>query len=233
MRIIDKNTDFYDYLQDVYRDNSTIFDRTSSFVLTKEIMCEYLASVRRDKGEPGFVLLQVCNTLWLFLIEITKYSNDGYFDAPKDYKLELLATWKNYDKKRSLIKIDFISFGWEIWRYIRDYKNRRWVYNKDRIIKRTADLCKAIDTDNYDIERRINGHTIYRGDFSTKIEKHIPLLKACGMASYINPLDVYLAFDEYFSLEKQSKERTESTGITDKEKISNHGFDVKTSFRGK
>ncbi len=53
------------------------------------------------------------------------------------------------------------------------------------------------------------------------------------MAGCINPLDIYLAFDEYFSLEKQAQERTESVGITDKERIENHGFDVKTSFRGK
>ena len=234
MRIIDKNTDFYDYLQNVYQDNSVTFDRTDSYILTKEIMCEYMYGSRyhkwyRDENEPEFVLLQVCNTFWLFLVEITQY-NDEY---PKDYRMELLSTWKNYNKKRSLIKINFISFGWEILHYIRDYKNRHWVYNKDNIIKRTSDLCQAIDTNNYDVERNVSGHTIYRGDFSTKIEKHIPLLKASGMAGYINPLDIYLAFDEYFSLEKQSQERTESAGITDKERIENHGFDVKTSFRGK
>jgi hypothetical protein len=46
-------------------------------------------------------------------------------------------------------------------------------------------------------------------------------------------LDIYNAFEEYFSLERTSTERTESVGLTDKEKITNHGFDTKISFRGK
>ena len=65
------------------------------------------------------------------------------------------------------------------------------------------------------------------------VEKHIPLLKSCGLASRINPLDIYLAFEEYFSQEKTASERSESVGLTDKERIENHGYDVKTSFRGK
>ena len=42
MRIIDKNTDFYDFLQNMYPDNSLTFDRTDSFVLTKDILCKHL-----------------------------------------------------------------------------------------------------------------------------------------------------------------------------------------------
>ena len=43
MRIIDKNTDFYDYLQYMwgYYDSSS-FDRTDSFLLTKDEFCECL-----------------------------------------------------------------------------------------------------------------------------------------------------------------------------------------------
>ena len=65
------------------------------------------------------------------------------------------------------------------------------------------------------------------------MEKHIPLFKACGIADYIDPLDMFLTFEEYFSLEKSSIEKTESVGLTDIEKVGNHGFDTKTSFRGK
>lgn len=38
MRIIDKNSDFYDYFQNIYYDNSLTFDRRSSFILTKEMI---------------------------------------------------------------------------------------------------------------------------------------------------------------------------------------------------
>jgi len=46
-------------------------------------------------------------------------------------------------------------------------------------------------------------------------------------------VDIYLAFEEYFATQITNNERTESTGLTDKEKIENHGFDTKVSFRGK
>ena len=241
MRIIDKNTDFYDYLQNIYQDNSVTFDRTDSFILTKELMCEHLRRSSHlswyydDSEQMSFVLLQVCHTLWLFLVEAKRFDDYG---TPQDYTIELLNSWKNYSKQRKLIQIDFISFGYEISRYIRDYdfKSHHPVYNKSNIVNRTSDLCRAVDTNDYQIKNSINGHIIYRGGgFNNKnrVEKHIPILKACGMAGCINPLDIYLAFDEYFSLEKQLQERTESVGITDKERIENHGFDVKTSFRGK
>lgn len=121
MRIIDKNTDFYDYLQNVYRDNSLIFDRTNSFVLSKEMVCNSLEvySTRHyyywDKEkyrDYNFLLLQVCNTFWLFLIEVTELSESK---RPINFRAELLYTWKNYDKERTLIRFDVITFpelGW-------------------------------------------------------------------------------------------------------------------------
>lgn len=78
----------------------------------------------------------------------------------------------------------------------------------------------------------INKH-VYRKDGGEEIEKHIPLLKASGINQVVDQLDIYLAFEEYFSLEKTASECTESVGLTNDEKVENHGFDLKTSFRGK
>jgi hypothetical protein len=67
MRIIDKNTDFYDFYQNIYRDNSITFDRTDSFMLTKDIICSKLNYQFNSKvNNKRFALLQVCNTFWLF-----------------------------------------------------------------------------------------------------------------------------------------------------------------------
>ena len=71
----------------------------------------------------------------------------------------------------------------------------------------------------------------FKGDYIEEY-KHIPLLKASGLSQFLMPLEVYLSLEEHFSHEKTSNERTTSVDITDKEKIENHGFDVKTSFRG-
>ena len=239
MRIIDKNTDFYDYWQGIYRDDSITFDRTDSFVLTKELMCEHLRTGPRwyNRLNPyRFLLLQVCNRFWLFFIEITKQID---YDIPKDYSIELITTWENHGKKRCLEKLDIVRFDWNVDRMISEYTGEGvWVYDRKKIRNRSDVLVQAIDTNNYDTMRTIDKHTIYKGGASykfedMKIEKHIPLLKACGIANCIDPLEIYLAFEEYFMLEKSSAERTESVGLTDKEKISNHGFDTTVSFRGK
>lgn len=229
MRIIDKNTDFYDYLQGLFPDKSITFDRTDSFVLTKEKMCDYLASYSASK--LGFVLLQVCNSFWLFLLEVTKESADHYIiNKPTEYSVELLHHWRNYDKPRRLIDLSFIQPKFEL-------RVELGGYAKERIESKIPLIVKSIDTNDFEICCRINQFVSYRGgtrfDRNDKIEKHIPLLKASGIAEFIDPLTIYLSLEEYFSLEISSSERTESTGITDKEKVVNHGFDAKTSFRGK
>ena len=236
MRIIDKNTDFYDYLQNIYSDNTFTFDRTDSFVLTKDIMCRHLyvnkpysSYPKKNRRYYNFVLLQICNTFWLFLVEITKI--DTYYLA-KDYDIELLATWRNYSKPRTLCALDVIKFGYQIGGQIAAGRGF-WSegYDGDKIRKKTDILVKAIDTNDFEVKKHIDKHIIYCGN--EKIEKHIPLLKACGIAGLIDPMDVYLAFEEYFSLEKTASERRDPVGTTDKDRVESHGFDTKTSFRGK
>ena len=232
LRIIDKNKDFYDYLQNVYRDGSITFDRTDSFLLTKEIMCDYLYGVEarsrwyscNNRPYDHFVLLQVCNTFWLFLLQVTRWNDTcGREKYPADYTIESIISWRNYKKECKLISLDIISFSADI---------TRTFYSRTRVSDSQKRLVQAVDICDYKINDSINAHTIYRGD-GTDVTKHIPLLKACGISNCIDPLSVYLSFEEYFSLKRTSSERTSSAGITDKEKIENHGFNVKTSFRGK
>jgi hypothetical protein len=46
-------------------------------------------------------------------------------------------------------------------------------------------------------------------------------------------VDVFCSIEEHFSREKTAAERTEPLGATNNDKIIMHGFDTKTSFRGK
>ena len=202
------------------------------------MVCDYLYSYDRlIGGNLSFCLLQVCNKFWLFLIEVTKTDCN---DKPSDYKAELLAKWDDYSKKRTLCNISLIRFDWwGIGRYFRAGKGfSNYSYDKAKFHEKSSILVDAIKTDNFKVYSDMNSHTVfldgwYRDEENRKIEKHIPLLKATGFAGCIDPLEIYLAFEEYFSLEKTASERTTSIGITDKEKIENHGFDIKTSFRGK
>ncbi|MBQ9248676.1 MAG: hypothetical protein IJ171_08860 [Ruminococcus sp.] len=234
MRIIDKNTDFYDYCQNMYRDNSLTFDRTDSFILSKDDLCGYLYVNKYTKdGDFEYLLLQVGNVFWIFLVTINKIDDNR---RVKDCTIELLSSWRNYTKKRCLIQLEVISFGWDIRRklftcFIPWYQ-RLGENEKQKVREKKSILLDAINTNNYQVENKIDKQRVNIGG-NEWVEKHIPLLKSCGLASWINPLDIYLAFEEYFSQEKTASERSESVGLTDKERIENHGFDVKISFRGK
>lgn len=65
------------------------------------------------------------------------------------------------------------------------------------------------------------------------VTRSIPLFISSGFANKIDPLTIYTSLEEYFTSSIQDMERTESIGLTDREKVENHGFDPKISFRGK
>ena len=85
MRIIDKNTDFYDYCQNMCRDNSLTFDRTDSFILSKDDLCGNLYVNKYTKEEDfestlittGFLLN--CITKPLLNLELNRDSLNHTF----------------------------------------------------------------------------------------------------------------------------------------------------------
>lgn len=225
MRIIDKNTDFYDYLQD--STDTIVFDRRNSFLLTKEKICnglnfdDYFKNVSRK-----FILLQCGCTYWLFLATITNRDEHKFVS---DYTLELLTNWKNYNKPRRLISVGIVSVSTI---YLFDYHIKD--FNYDRIIARVNDIKDMIDQNAYNFYNLCrNTVTKWKKNEMETIEQTIPILKACGVSQFINPIDIFTAIEEYFSMEKTASERTEPIGATNNDKITRHGFDTKTSFRGK
>lgn len=210
MRIIDNKHDFYDYLQDPT--DTVVFDRRNSFLLTKEIMCDklYQGSHLKEK----YILMQCGATFWL-VEPIIKQNHLGW---PEDYMLKLIASWKNYDKQNKLLAIELIN-------------PNTWYYClKEKRNPTVDDVVAAIDRNDYRPLAAINKHHTWNGDKKTTYE--IPILKASGLASVIDPLEMFCSIEEYFSREKTMAETTEPKGITNDDKITMHGFDTKTSFRG-
>lgn len=224
MRIIDKNNDYYDYLQD--REDNLVFDRRGSFILTKDLFCEGLRYVRYNKDNYRFVVLQCGATFWLFLATVTKFK-DLY--SVVDYNLELLTSWKDYTKPRAIIDLKMV--------YLTSYwlsDLRKYEFIKSHL----NEIQQSITNGEYILCRQINEYVKYTGTATTKSSYKkelltIPILKACGISEFIDPETMYHAIDEYFSLEKMDMEKTEAEGTTNKDKIVNHGFDTKISFRGK
>lgn len=241
MRIIDNKTDFYDFYQNIYRDDSITFDRTDSFMLTKDVICQklrYNFTKKFNASDNVFALLQVCNTFWLFMISVTETSDYG---DVVDFNIKLLHAWSNYNKEYCLIKFKAIKFNYKVFYAISDWNRKSCKHrlNEDKLNSKINILVDAIDRNNYTENCNFDSYAIktndnksweYEKQYKTK---HIPILIASGFANFIDPLDMYLSIEQYFSFEKQSTERTESIGLTDREKIENHGFDVRKSFRGK
>ena len=224
MRIIDKQHDFYDYLQDPT--DIIVFDRRGSFLLTKEEFCEGIKYHRYYRNSRyRFVVLQCGVAYWLFLVTITAVDKNI---GPVDYDLELLADWKNYNGSNELIKLDSVDFFIPgLWNYrIQDY-------DLDMIRKRAGDLKAAVNRGDYHLDYDLGCHTKstdYKGSYKEETQK-LPILKACGVADFIDPVSIFCAIEEHFSMVKTASETTEAKGATNEDKVIMHGFDVKTSFR--
>ena len=77
MRIIDKNHDFYDYLQDP-TDNSIIFDRRGSFLLEKSHICDKIYTDNygiNNQYRFIFKVLEPLKSQWKSFIE---YHSEKY-----------------------------------------------------------------------------------------------------------------------------------------------------------
>lgn len=224
MRIIDKNTDFYDYLQD--STDTIVFDRRNSFLLTKEFICKNIFYSGLHDSKYRFILLQCGASFWLFLLTITKIDRNTFI---KDYNLKLLISWKNYNKPNELLSINIINFGY----YYKFYNYKKQDINIDLLEKNINDLKDAIDHNDFNKITNLSNLTEYKGYKGSfkKETKTFPLLKACGMINLIDAQTLFCAIEEYFSIEKMKIETTEPKGVTNNDKIIMHGFDTKISFR--
>lgn len=205
MRIIDKNRDFYDYFQDY--DSDIVFDRRGSRILTNEELNVWYLYNRRYKSEftDKYFLLQIGYTNWLILAKPTNIDKDtyGYFTV-NDFSLELVEMWKNYNKS-----VDF-KFGEIQTHYTLEYLTSKKFNHKTALID--------------DIKL---GNFEYKNNLA---EKSPIILNKTKLPSILDAQDVYFAIEEWLS---HKKDDIVHDSMTDKEKIISHGFDTKSSFRGK
>ena len=233
MRIIDKQNDYYDYLQD--NEDNLVFDRRGSFVLAKQDILE--AITRRlnnfHKDPDNFMLLQCGATFWLIFVRGLDIKGVRPDRRVNDYSLKVVNTWKDYSAPPKLLSLRFIdleqSWKYDIWD--RGYSGRYYKIevNEDKLIKEAEILKNAIIHKEYRNLGALRDYS-YADDFN---KFGCPILKASGFPNLIDPSEMYHAIDEYFSLMKAAAESTEAKGTTNDDKIRNHGFDTKTSFRGK
>lgn len=203
MRILDKNKDFYDYLQDY--DSDIVFDRRGSHILTREELNVWSLYYRyKSEFTDKYFLLQIGYTNWLILAKATKIGDggSGYFTV-EDYSLELVEMWKDYNKS-----VDF-KFGEISSKFsIEHLYSKKWEYKK---------FIDDVKLGNFEYKNNL-------------AEKSPIVLSKTKLPSILNAQDIYLAIEEWLS---HKKDDVVHDSMTDKEKIVSHGFDTKSSFRGK
>lgn len=232
MRIIDKNYDFYDYLQDPT--DTIVFDRRGSFSLSKEMICDAIYIIMHGRNDIYHHILLQCGAMfWVFLLNITHYKNNSIYlnSRPDNYDLRLIAKWKNYEKQRELLKLTLVKIpapylSWH-------YKDNTTTLNEELID--ASKIQEIFDIYAHSVTTRsvLSNHSSIKYGGSLGKKYTYPLLSACGIANLVDPVDIFCAIEEHLSLEKSALERTEPLGVTNNDKIIMHGFDTQTSFRGK
>lgn len=128
-----------------------------------------------------------------------------------DYSLELVDYWKDYNH------FDSLHFG-----AVDKHFSAEFLFSKKWNWK--SNLIDEIKRGNYE----------YKKDFTLDTYRKINDIKLIfcktKIPSIIMADDLYNAFDEYFS---HLKDDVKIDNMTDIEKVESHGFNKKTSFRGK
>ena len=209
MQILDKNKDFYDFYQNIYIDKTYTFDRRKSVYFHKE---EWNDIFFNDERNYVYYVLQVGYSRYLYKITYIDVSNVTlYYLRTRhldNYKVELVKYWKNYD---NLVDFEF-GIVEELKKY--GYKNGNSRYEQQSIDSLyNTELKKA-----YLYASRLK-------------DRSYPILCESGIASCTDSHQLYMDIEEWLSAQKEKELRTESKDITDKQKIVNHGFDTRESFR--
>lgn len=204
MQILDKNKDFYDFYQNIYIDKTYTFDRRKSVYFHKEDWNDIFFNSERNYI---YYVLQVGYSRYLYKITYIDVST-GWTIHLDNYKVELIKYWKNYD---NLVDFEF-GIAEKLESY--GYKNYHPSYEKQSIDSLyNTELKKA-----YLYASRLKGRSY-------------PILCESGIASCTDSHQLYMDIEEWLSAQKERELRTESKDITDKQKIVNHGFDTRESFR--
>ena len=221
MTILDRYKDFYDYLSydERFMDDTITFDRRNSKLLDKQSLCKFDAF-----GKPqnciNYIYFHIGYVTWIIKLEFKViWGRFGCNLDEKSYKMTLIETYKDYDDKYlfGLGHINISEFDIE---YLKKYKS----------LKSFKDIIKFEQQEHLKYNNKSNVVYPLNGNSYNNIKNSdIYILEKTGIPSIINAEDIYLAFDEYFRSLKDDIDV--ETDLTDNDKIINHGFDKKTSFR--
>ena len=238
MKILDKNSDFYDYLSfSEFADDELTFDRRGSFCPSRDELlarCAGQTKYRRDEEfhgknwkryrrlqeNPFYELILVAGTEF-FVLELLDLKFEERTDESGRKTSEcvnftpvLVESRKNYGVDLGILRLYFAEAEWYDRRARR--KHSAWGGGSERSWK-SANLANA------------RFSAVFKGE-DGKADERIPILLPLGISQVLPAERVYSGIEEYLFSKREEKPR-ESRNLDDRGKILNHGFDTRTSFR--
>ena len=231
MNILCKEKDYYDYVGYQNGSEDVIFDRRNF----------YLFENSENVANDTFKVYPKCTEKQLAqrILEDKHFTFDRYMLALQagynvyvfrlqdiisgDVEFEYIGMRKCYELKFNLPlgfhKLDVCNFGRMVWK---DYK-QLW------------SLRKSGKEKNFELESFLQGNPAnwkFKPLFADSYEEvnDIPILKSTFVPKYIDAQEIYCAIEEWLIAQHNDVDQ-ESKGLTDVDKVVNHGFDKKSSFR--
>ena len=217
MYIICKEKDYYDYVGYTNETENITFDRRNMKVYKRgtetfdySSFGSFINSVLGDRDEE-YLFLWIGYHIYVFKIKAsgTRYEYTKYnkiLSSKFNWEVELVDKRICYDVKHNF-PIEFM---------IRRYR-RGW-YSQAQLEKE----IKESSVSNWEIERFDNDP--FEKDYK------VPILKETFVPSFVSAEEAYYAIEEWL-ISQHNDVNQESRGLTDTDKIVNHGFDKKISFR--
>ena len=213
MRILDKYKDYYDFFGHISEDKTLVYDRRGSTPLTLEQILYHLLNGRYRYHYNDVLYFGLHVGFKLFILEVTNLQIDT-------------------DKKTGKVKhasgdiglVDSIdNFNWK-------GKPLQLVHLRKPVPKYQSYMAQLRRWDqSYQSQLKIDPIMQVKDDKVTnELLAEKPLLLDTGIPALIPPFEIYKNLEVYFSASKTEK----TVDIaTNNEKIVNHGFDMKSSFR--
>lgn len=215
--------DYYDHVAHVYGggDPSVVYDRNrlrplddSGFAHAFPVNMDRVSS-ERYYGNTGHY-----HSKWLVIAGKYYHFKKQVGDPSAEFVLQYDMAVK--EKTAKQIAYDKLLMRNGYW--------RRKEENRIDEAKETLKLSRKIGAPVFMIDRAEVSRTGKGYDYW--IESAVPTLKNLGIASIISPEQIYQDIAYYIgNVMKDSPDMAPPTVLTDKEKIVQHGFDLKKSFR--
>ena len=240
MLIISKFTDYYDHFSKIYgEDPNVVFDRRIKLDgvlklsdrdadIKKALNYIMVRMTRYNRTSPIHDMIRV---------KILVYCGDIYLLASKDGDNYRVVQHGDYFYNKLVIQK---STGLPWPRSVDIDKET----NHIRCSEYTSSYWNRADINDAGVRMKLHDYIpspyfiitnpTVRGDTEIFIDENVPNLGALGFSTFNEPFDVYKEVNEFILTHSvDSPDKAPPVEVSNKDKITKHGFDTKISFRGK